>query len=225
MSLTIHDEIIQGTPEWHDVRRGIITASTVGSFITPSTVKPSKNDNMRGMNMKLIAERITGYTEPSPTSAPMERGTLDEPYARDIYSANYAEAVVVGFMIREYQGNRIGYSPDGVVGDNGLIEIKSRTQQLQVATIVRDAVPSVNMAQVQCGLLVSGRDWCDYVSYCSGMPFYVKRVYPDLQWFEVILEVVATFEEEVKKSAAKYKEVTAGAPMTERIDHYAEIGF
>ena len=79
------------------------------------------------------------------------------------------------------------------------------------------------MAQIQCGLLVSGRKWCDYVSYCGGMPLYVKRVTPDEKWAAAILEAVKTFEETANVMIANYKTLTANMPRTERIDHFPEM--
>jgi hypothetical protein len=214
----------QGTDEWHAVRRGIVTASVVGLLITTKTLKPAANDTSRGLTATLAAERITGYTEPSATSAAMERGTLDEPYAREVYGEYNAPATEVGFMVRDDWGYKIGYSPDGLVGDDGLIEIKSRAQKKQLATILADEVPAENMAQIQCGLLVSGREWCDYVSYCGGMPLYVKRVYPDALWHAVIIDAVAAFEESAAYMIGAYEVETSTMPATERIDHFAELG-
>jgi hypothetical protein len=225
MSLQIFNDIEQGTDEWHAVRRGIITASVVGLLITPKTVKPATNDTSRGLTASLAAERITGYTEPFRTSADMERGTLDEPYAREIYDEHYAPVTETGFMIRDDTGHKIGYSPDGLVGEDGLIEIKSRLQKIHLATILDDEVPLANMAQIQCGLLVSGREWCDYVSYCGGMPLYVKRVLPDARWHEAIIAAVAAFEASAAEMIDTYLAAVDGMPATKRIDHYEEMRF
>jgi len=225
ISLHVYTELEQGTDEWLAARCGIVTASVVGQFITPKTVKPAANDYSRALTMSLAAERITGHVEPIHPNADMERGTLDEPFARDLYSEHYAPAVEVGFMVRDDLGFRLGYSPDGLVADDGLIEIKSRKQKKHLATILADEVPLENMAQIQCGLLVSGRDWCDYVSYCGGMPLYVKRVYPDIRWHLAIKEAVEAFEETAATMVAAYQDATAGMPETERIDHYAEMRF
>jgi len=225
ISLQVFDDIEQGTDEWHALRRGIITASVVGLLITAKTIKPASNDTSRSLTASLVAERITGYTEPTHTSADMERGNLDEPYAREVYSEHYAEATEVGFMVREFDGIRLGYSPDGLVGHDGLIEIKSRRQKIQLKTILDDEVPLENMAQIQCGLLVSGRDWLDYVSYCGGMPLYVKRVYPDINWFTAIKDAVTAFEKTAAQMLETYQAAVAGRPNTDRIDHYLEVSF
>ena len=223
LNLHIFDDLEQGTDEWHTQRRGIITASVIGQLITPKTIKPAANDYSRALTMHLAAERITGYTEPVYVSADMERGNLDEPIARDLYSKHHAPVTEVGFMVRDDWGHKIGYSPDGLVGDDGLIEIKSRRQKKHLATILADEVPIENMAQVQCGLLVSGRKWCDYISYCGGMPLYVKRVLPDTKWFVAIQEAVNTFEESVTQMIATYTKATRGLPQTERIEHFADM--
>jgi len=225
MSLQIFNDIEQGTDEWFAARCGVITASVVGLLITPKTIKPASNDTSRGLTAQLVAERITGHVEPMHETSDMLRGTLDEPYARDIYSEHYAPATEVGFMVRDDWGFRIGYSPDGLVGDDGLIEIKSRKQKIQLRTIIEDAVPLENMAQIQCGLLVSGREWLDYVSYSGGMPLYVKRVYPDINWFTAIKDAVTAFEDNASQMIDTYLAAIDGRPTTERIDHFEEIVF
>ena len=225
MSLQVFNELEQGSDEWLAARCGIVTASVVGQLITPKTIKPAVNDTARSLTATLAAERITGHVEPIQTNAAMERGTLDEPYAREIYSEHYAPATEVGFMVRDDWGFRLGYSPDGLVDDDGLIEIKSRNQKIQLATILGDEVPLANMAQCQAGLLVSGRDWIDYVSYCGGMPLYVKRVLPDMRWFHAIQEAVEAFEEAAGEMVGRYLAATAGLPTAERINHYEEMRF
>jgi hypothetical protein len=223
MTLEVFEELEQGTPEWLAARRGIITASVVGLLITAKTVKPAANDTSRGLTATLVAERITGHVEPIQMNADMERGTLDEPFARDLYSEHYAPATEIGFMVRDDFGFRLGYSPDGLVGDGGLIEIKSRRQKKHLSTILADEVPIENMAQCQAGLLVSGREFIDYVSYCGGMPLYVKRVVPDPKWFTAIIEAGEQFEATAAEMVERYTEATAGMPPTTRIDHYADI--
>jgi predicted phage-related endonuclease len=222
-ALQVFNDLEQGSDEWHAARRGIVTASVVGLLITTKTLKPAANDTSRGLAAQLVAERITGYTEPMQTSRDMERGTLDEPYAREVYSERYAPVAEVGFMVREFDGYKIGYSPDGLIGDDGLIEIKSRKQKIQLKAFLDDEVPAENMAQIQCGLLVSGRDWCDYVSYCGGMPLYVKRVFPDPAWHEAIVAAVSEFENNAAQMIDKYLAATEGNPPTERIDHFPEM--
>lgn len=223
MTLTIHDNVEQRTDAWFALRCGIITASVVGKLITPRTLKVASNEVARDVMAGLVAEQITGHVEPGFQTSDMLRGVLDEPIARDLYSEHHAPATEAGFMVRDEWGVQIGFSPDGLVGDHGLIEIKSRRQKKQLQTILADAVPVENMAQIQCGLLVSGRDWCDYVSYCGGMPLWVKRVEPDPKWHAVIIEAVQNFTELAEGMKHIYRARVDGLPETERIDHDMEI--
>jgi hypothetical protein len=210
-------DLEQGSEEWHEQRRGIVTASVVGRLVTPRTIKPASNDESRGLTTLLAAERITGYTEPTYMNDDMWRGVEDEPRAIDKYSEHYAPVTRVGFMVRDDWGFRIGYSPDGLVGSDGLVEVKSRRQKTQLATILADEVPTANYAQLQCGLLVSGRKWVDYISYSGGMPMWVKRVTPDERWFAAIVQAVEAFEQAVAEMLATYATATEGLPMTERV--------
>lgn len=217
MSLHVLPDLVQGTDEWHDQRRGIVTASVVGRLITAKTMKPANNDESRGLTALLVAERITGWTDPTYVSDDMLRGIEDEPRARDLYSEHYAPAVETGFMVRDDWGFRIGYSPDGLVDEDGLIEVKSRRPKKHLQTILADAVPAENMPQLQCGLLVSGREWIDYVSYCGGMPMWRKRVTPDPAWFDAIVAAVERFEENAAEMVAAYHASIEGFPATERV--------
>lgn len=181
-------------------------------------ITPSTGDEARGLTLLLAAERITGHTDPTFTSNDMWRGIEDEPFARDVYARSFAPVSTVGFMVRDDWGFPIGYSPDGLVGEDGLIEIKSRRQKTQLGGILDGQVPAANMAQLQAGLLVSGRAWCDYVSYCGGMRLWVKRVLPDPRWFEAIIAATQKFEDTASQMAHTYQEATYGMPDTERLD-------
>jgi hypothetical protein len=134
---------------------------------------------------------------------------------------HYAPAVECGFMVRNFDGFRIGYSPDGLVGDDGLIEVKAPRQKTHLATVVADEVPLYHVAQLQAGLLVSGRAWIDFVSYCGGMPLWVRRVMPDVRWQKAILESVQQAEIDIAATVANYEQAVVGLPATERIDYDA----
>lgn len=222
MTLTIYEDLEQGTPEWLQARCGIVTASVVGKLLT-STGKVANNDTSRNITQSLIAERITGRVEHTHPNRDMRRGTRLEPYARDLYAEHYAPVTEVGFMrLDAVDGWALGYSPDGLVGDNGLLEIKSRSPRIQIGTIMSDRVPGANMAQLQAGLLVSGRDWIDYCSYSPGLPLYVKRVHPDRAWFAAIAEAVDTFAVTARQQIHAYRELTANLPPTEWFDPFDE---
>lgn len=221
--LTIHKDLEQGSDLWHDVRRGIITASTVGKLITPKTIKPASNPESRSLTISIAAERITGYTEPTYVNDDMARGVEEEPIARNWYSENHAPVTEVGFMAEDKWGFQLGYSPDGLVGSDGLIEIKSRRQKTQLSTWLNDEPPIEVMAQLQCGLLVSGRQWIDYISWSSGMVPYVKRVLPNQKWFDAITDAVTTFEENVAVMVRTYQRKTQGMTPTERTNYDLDL--
>lgn len=214
--LTEYPEIEQGTDQWHEQRRGLVTASVVGKLVTSKTIKPASNDESRGLTALLVAERITGYTDPTYMNDDMVRGHMEEPRARDYYSENYAPASEIGFLVREESAWKLGYSPDGLVGDDGLIEVKSPRAKTHLRTILSGEVPAFHVAQLQAGLLVTGREWIDFISWCGGMPPFVKRVLPDPRWHEAIRNACIEFELTAAQMVADFEALTAGLPTTER---------
>jgi hypothetical protein len=224
MTLTVHTNLEQGSDEWLQARCGIITASVIGKLITP-TLKVADNDTSRGVTLTLAAERITGHVEYVHPTFDMQRGTEDEPYARDVYAEHYAAVEEVGFVTVERDGYKIGYSPDGLVGDDGLIEIKSRKPHVHLGTMFTDKAPAANMAQLQTGLFVTGRKWIDYVSFSAGLPLYVKRVHPNDAWFTAITEAARTFEVNVARIVNDYNTLAVDLHPTERRPEIEEIRF
>jgi hypothetical protein len=119
----------------------------------------------------------------------------------------------------------LGYSPDGLVADDGLVEIKCPRPKGHLNTILADEVPAAHMPQLQAGLLVSGRKWIDYVSFNAGMPLFVKRVLPDPDWHAAITAAVARFEAAAVEIVAAYRTATANLPATERVPDLDELVF
>ncbi len=198
MSLVTYPDLLQGSDEWLAARRGMLTASEMKLLVSPS-LKPLNNDKTRAHIYELLAQRITGHVEPAYISDDMLRGREDEIAARDLYAAHYAPVVECGFMVRDFGGFRIGYSPDGLVGPDGLIECKSRRAKYQVETIAAGVVPEEYRVQVQTGLLVSGREWCDFVSYSGGLPMAVYRVGRDPGMAEAILDAAHEAEARIQE--------------------------
>ncbi|PPG34927.1 lambda exonuclease family protein [Rathayibacter sp. AY2B9] len=222
MSLQIHAELEQGSPEWLQARCGIVTASTVGKLLT-GTGKVADNDTSRALTDTLIAERITGHVEYVHPSFDMQRGTLDEPLARDLYREQYAPVEEIGFAVSTVGGHRIGASPDGLVSVDGGIEIKSRRPRTQLRTILTNTVPTENLAQIHACMLVLDRDWWDYVSYAGGWPLHVIRVYRDQAWDDAITAALERFEERATEAITTYRSVVGSRPIAPLFDHFAEI--
>lgn len=207
MSIIYHRDLIQGSEEWHAARCGLLTASEVKLILTP-TLKIANNDKTRAHVWELAAQRISRYVEPSYISDDMLRGWEDEIAARDLYSASFAPVEQVGFVTNDKWGFTIGYSPDGLIGDDGLLECKSRRQKFQIQTIVENyrdgSAPDDFLLQVQTGLLVTERKWIDLVSYSGGLPMIPIRIEADAEVQDAILEAAAGFEAKVADAIADY---------------------
>ena len=221
MTLTTYADLEQGSEEWLAARCGLLTASTIGRLLTP-TLKVADNETSRGVLETLVAERITRHVEYVHPSMDMQRGSLDEPLARDAYSQQYAPVQEIGFAVREINGHRLGASPDGLVGSDGGLEIKSRLGKAQLRTFLADEVPAMHLAQIQTCMLVLNRDWWDYCSYAGGWPLYVKRVYADARWHGAIRDALDSFEENAARMIDAYHYRADGRPVAPRVDHFAE---
>lgn len=217
MTITIHTDLIQGSDEWLQARCGLLTASEMSRIISPKTLKPAANDKASAHLFELLAQRITGYVEPQYVSDDMLRGQADEVEARLLYAKHYAPVEEAGFITNDEWGFTLGYSPDGLVGDDGLIECKSRRQKFQAETIIGGCVPDEYRIQIQTGLLVTGRKWCDFISYCGGMPMVTIRLMADEDMQTAILKAAATFETELAERFEQYQASLAGGGFTPRL--------
>ena len=224
MSIEIFPELEQGSDEWLAARCGLLTASTIGRLITPK-LQVADNETSRGLIETLVAERLTGHIDPIYPNADMQRGTMDEPYARDLYSEQYAPVTEIGFAVRTINGHRLGASPDGLIGDDGGLEIKSRSPKIQLKTILTREIPPANLAQIHACMFVLDRDWWDYCSYAGGWPLYVQRVHRDLRWENLIENVLDAFEDAVFVNVIAYGIATDGKPVAPLIDHFQEMSF
>lgn len=220
MTITIHTTLEQGTEAWLQARCGLITASEMKLLVTP-TMKVADNDKVRAHLWELLAQRVTRYIEPRYINDDMMRGIESEPIAREIYAEQVAidESVEqVGFITNDTWGYTIGYSPDALVGNDGLWECKAPRQKTQTETIVSGEVPADHVLQLQTGLLVSGRKWIDFSSYHGGMYMPTYRVYPDEAIQAAILEATALFESRLREKLEVYNTRVAQGQMilTER---------
>jgi len=168
----------QGSPEWFKARRGLPTASRFDMIITPKTCKISASQD-RLIN-QLIAETFAnewpdtdGYVSPA-----MEHGKQTESTARALYEfENNLDVQQVGLCVSDC--GRFGGSPDGLIGDDGGIEIKCPDATTHVGYLRDGVLPSDYRCQVHGYLVITGRKWWDFISYCEGLPAFVVRVVPD----------------------------------------------
>jgi len=212
-------DVEQGTDEWHALRCGILTASEMKLILTP-TLKIASNDKSRAHVYELAAQRISGYTEPHYIGSDMLRGQEDEILARALYAEKIAPVQECGLVTTDIWGFTLGYSPDGLIGDDGLIECKSRRQKFQIQTIAEHlpagTIPEEYVLQVQTGLLVTGRKWLDFVSYSGGLPMAVIRVFPDLAVQAAIVDAAKAAEKQIADKLSAYHKHAAGLIPTER---------
>lgn len=187
----------QNSPEWHACRLGIPTASNFSKILAKGEGKT------RGRYLyDLAAERLTGEGEEGYTNAHMERGHAMEDEARKLYAFKHdADPVRVGFVRLD---DLAGASPDSLVGDNGLLEIKTKLGALQLDVLERNRLPPEHVAQVQGQLWVSGRDFCDFVSYWPKLPLFVIRVERDPAYIKTLEQAVADFVGELDAIVSKY---------------------
>jgi hypothetical protein len=211
-TITYYPEMDQGSEEWYAARCGLLTASEMKLIITP-TLKVASNEKERAHLYELLAQRITKYVEPSYVSDDMLRGKEDEIFARQLYSEHYAPVTEMGFITNDRWGFTIGYSPDGLVGADGLIEGKSRRQKFQVETIIEnvpeDTVPPAFGLQLQTGLTVSERKWIDFISYSGGLHMLTIRVYPIPEVQEAIINAAGEFERRLAIKWERYRNIIA----------------
>ncbi len=215
MGVVYHPELVQGSEEWAAARCGLLTASEMHLILTP-TLKMASNDKERGHLFELLAQRITGYVEPHYISDDMLRGMDEEITAVELYSKKYAPIERVGFITNDKWGFTLGYSPDALVGSDGLVECKSRRQKYQIQTIVDGVVPPEYMIQIQTGLLVSERKWLDFISYSGGLPMFVLRVEPISEYQEAIVSAATAFEARMAEKMETYLTASKAFIPTER---------
>ena len=160
----------QRTDEWYSARIGKITASRIGGI----NAKPQKGNALNNTLTELLSERLTGLPKDTKTNADMQWGIDCEPLARQAYGLATFQTVVETGLIDHPAIPMSGASPDGLVGKDGLIEIKCPTSPKHTNTLLTGQVPSEYMPQITWQLACTGRKWCDFVSYDPRQPEHLK---------------------------------------------------
>lgn len=181
----------QRTNEWYAARLGVPSASSFDEIVT---MKGEPSKSAEKYMFKLAGEKVSGVAEESYQNASMQRGCELEDEARQLYQImNDCVVDQVGFCISD---EGYGCSPDGFVGDDGMIEIKCPSISTHVKYLIDGKLPSDYFQQVHGQLLVTGRKYCDFVSHYPGLKPLIVRVYPDT-------EFIARLQNELKKFVAK----------------------
>jgi putative phage-type endonuclease len=195
----------QGTEEWFTIRIGKVTASRVADVIAKTkTGYSATRDNYMA---QLICERLTGQKGESFTNAAMQHGTDTEPLARAAYEA-LKDVLVdeVGFVPHPTI-EMAGASPDGLVGEDGLLEIKCPNTATHIETLISKVVPGKYNTQMQFQMACTGRKWCDFVSFDNRLPemfqLFVTRVPRDEVFIRLIeseiVQFIAELDDKINK--------------------------
>jgi len=153
--------IDQGSEEWLKLRLGVATASNFDKIITPTGKESTQFEKYA---LELATQTLVSEPDSSYKNEAMQRGNALEPLARQLYQENTLNFVEEITMFKSDRGD-FGYSPDGLIGEDGLLEIKCPLATTHLKYLIDNKLPSEYIPQVQGGLLVSGRKWCDFVSY------------------------------------------------------------
>jgi putative phage-type endonuclease len=200
--------IVQGTPEWFAARAGKVTASRVADLIakTKSGYSASRANYMA----ELLCERLTGACAEGFTSAPMQWGKDQEPFARQAYEQRLGVAVYEVGFIDHPEVAMSGASPDGYVGDDGLVEIKCPNTATHLDTLLGSGVPGKYVTQIQWQLACTGREWCDFVSFDPRLPaelqVHVERIPRDVSCILDLESEVSAFIRELDAKVTALRE-------------------
>jgi len=160
------DEIIQGTDEWRQLRCGLITGSRISDVM-----QEKKGVGYANYLAQLCCERLTNcVVESSFKNGYMDRGNEDEPAARDCYSFITGNDVEQVAFIKHPTIECFGVSPDGLVGTDGMVEIKRKIPAIHIDYIFKNRIPPEYVKQMTAELACSGRQWNEFVSYCPELP-------------------------------------------------------
>jgi putative phage-type endonuclease len=201
--------IEQRSDAWFEARIGKVTASRVADVIAKTkTGYSATRDNYMA---QLVCERLTGQKGESFTNAAMQWGTETEPLARISYEV--AQNVLVdevGFVLHPTI-EMAGASPDGLVGDDGLLEIKCPNTATHIETLLSQTVPGKYNTQMQFQMACTGRSWCDFVSFDNRLPaelqLFVKRVPRDNMYIRLMEEEIVKFLNELDIKIAQLMEI------------------
>jgi hypothetical protein len=229
----IYHKCVQNSDEWDRLRCGIPTASAFENIITPSG-KTCKSERSRKYMYRLLAEWRFGGPLMDPQSQYqsewMERGHLLESQAVKAYEMMRDCDTQPGGFVTADEG-LIGCSPDRLVGDDGLLEIKCPSPQVHMGYMVARSVDETYYPQLQGQLLITERKWVDIVSYsdCPGFPAVIIRVPRDEKYIELLTVALVDFVAEMMKGrvliekAYPSKPAPKSAPVSEEVGEHGEV--
>lgn len=204
--------MIQGSDEWKEARRGFLGASAINDV--RSVIKSGEAASRRNLRARIIAERLTGICDETYTNAAMQWGIDNEPVARAMYETTIGQDVDQCGFILHPTIKMTGASPDGLIGNDGLIEIKCPNTATHIDYLLAGIVPTQYRNQMLWQMECTGRKWCDFVSYDPRMPenmqMFCIRFERDDEELNKIREDVVKFLAEVNEVIEKLQVISQG---------------
>lgn len=204
------EEITQGTPEWFALRLGKVTASKVADVMSKSK-GGAESAGVRNYRAALVCERLTGQREETYTNGAMQRGTDLEPLARECYEFLTGNTVDQVAFVDHPTIPMSGASPDGLIGEDGLTEIKCPNSATHIDYLLNGVPPSTYVPQMAWQMACTGRKWCDFVSYDPRLPeelqLFVVRLHRDDAMIAEMESAVISFNASVEKMISDLKAI------------------
>jgi putative phage-type endonuclease len=201
----------QRTPEWFQQRCGKVTASRVADILAKT--KTGYSADRKNYAAQLVAERLTGTPAQTFSNAAMQWGTDTEPMARVAYETATGHFVTEVGFIPHPDLEMAGASPDGLVGDDGLVEIKCPNTATHIDYLLNRKIPSKYEAQMAWQLICTGRKWCDWVSFDPRMPEHLQLLViqyrPTEEYLQEITKEIVSFLDEVADTVMKLQQLGA----------------
>jgi len=192
-------DIEQGTPEWHRLRLAIPTASNIDKIVTSQ----GKRSTQAGKYMQvLMGEFVTQKPTENKSFRFMQEGREKEPTARAAYQIVTGSKVQQVAVVYADEQRVVSCSPDGLVGEEGGLEIKCPIPATMYEYAMADKLPTCYKVQVQASLWITGRPWWDFCCYCPGFPLFIKRIARDAQLISYIAAGVNLFNQALAKEKA-----------------------
>jgi hypothetical protein len=195
-------DIEQNSEPWLKLKRGVLTASNICKILTPAKLEISRST---GYLYEFCRQRVDDMPYGDFSTRHTDRGHIEESLALQIYEAKFGGLKRCGFVENTKHGFKIGCSPDALVGDDGGVQVKSFTPNVQFGNIVEDKIEGCHMLQIQMELFVTERQWWDVVYQSSGTHQIVTRVYPDEAKQARIKEACADFYSRVEIAMQEYR--------------------
>lgn len=205
MTIEVFYDVPQNSYEWRKLRAGIPTSSEFSDVIAKVGPRGGIPRGRQKLLWRLAGEVITGEPEDTYSNADMERGHERETEARAWYAFDQnVEPKQVSFV----KNHNCGASPDALIGDDGLLEIKDAKPSVQIERLIDGTLPSEHKPQCQGQLMVSGRQWVDFLSHSRGLPPLLLRVPRDEAYIAELREGVDRFVAELESLVLWLKAMT-----------------